>query len=101
MKTIPKKVRIGKRTYSVTTVRAFHKQTHTGVVYPKDAKIVLARRGGFTDFKLPPAERECDFWHEVTHAILYDMKDPRWKDERFVIGFSKRLTAAIRSARKK
>lgn len=39
------------------------------------------------------------FWHEVTHAILHDMKDPRWNDEKFVTAFSKRLNQVITTAK--
>lgn len=39
------------------------------------------------------------FWHEVTHAILYDMDDALYADEKFVTAFSKRLTQVIYSAR--
>jgi len=38
------------------------------------------------------------FLHELTHAILHDMGDPRWAHETFVKAFSKRLTQAIQTA---
>jgi hypothetical protein len=38
------------------------------------------------------------FWHELTHAILHDMGED-WRNEKFVTGFSKRLTQAIHTAK--
>ena len=50
-------------------------------------------------FNQTPKTISETFWHEVTHAILYDMGDPRWKDEKFVEGFSKRLNEVVHSAK--
>jgi hypothetical protein len=38
------------------------------------------------------------FWHEVTHAILHDMKHPSYSDEAFVTEFSRRLTQVVETA---
>jgi len=38
------------------------------------------------------------FWHELTHAILYEMGHPLRKDEDFVTKFSGLLNTAILSA---
>lgn len=37
-------------------------------------------------------------WHEMTHAILYDMGSPLHDNEEFVAEFSSRLNKAILSA---
>jgi hypothetical protein len=39
------------------------------------------------------------FWHEVTHAILYDMGNPLYKDETFVNAFSMKLNQIIETAK--
>jgi hypothetical protein len=39
------------------------------------------------------------FWHEVVHAILYEMDSRLFSNERFVDTFAKHLSSAIRSAR--
>jgi hypothetical protein len=50
--------------------------------------------GEYTDDSMEEA-----FWHELTHAILHDMKEKALNDnEDFVIGFSQRLHKAIKSA---
>ena len=38
------------------------------------------------------------FWHEVTHAILYDMGSPLYKDEAFVTAFSNKLGQVVDTA---
>lgn len=38
------------------------------------------------------------FWHEATHAILYSMGNPLYKDEAFVNAFSIKLGQLIESA---
>ena len=44
-------------------------------------------------------ERSETFWHEITHAILHDMKIKLSYDEKFVTAFSQRLDQAIKTAR--
>jgi hypothetical protein len=47
----------------------------------------------------PQDLQEEAFWHELTHAILHDMKEKALNDnEDFVTGFSQRLHKAIKSA---
>ena len=38
------------------------------------------------------------FWHEITHAILFEMGTPQFRDERFVTEFADKLSGAIDSA---
>ncbi len=38
------------------------------------------------------------FWHELTHAILFEMKHPYYRNEMFVARFASHLTQAIESA---
>jgi hypothetical protein len=38
------------------------------------------------------------FWHETTHAILYDMKHALWDDEVFVTQFARRLAQVIETS---
>lgn len=38
------------------------------------------------------------FWHEATHAILYSMGNPLYKDETFVNAFSIKLGQLIETA---
>ena len=44
-------------------------------------------------------ERSETFWHELTHAILHDMKNSLSYNEKFVTAFSQRLDQAIKTAK--
>lgn len=46
----------------------------------------------FTHKRLPNTELSETFWHEVTHAILHDMRRDDLNNESFVKAFSKRLS---------
>lgn len=85
---IPSKLKIGRKKYTVSQVSQVSKH-HTGRVYPEAALIKI---GGDSPNK------SLTFWHELTHAILYEMKDARWADEEFVTRFSTRLDQAVRTA---
>ena len=86
---IPRKIKIGRKQYTVHQCkqprhingRIFY-ELQTIEIQPRDPRDMLGT-----------------FWHEITHAILYDMKDPRCRDEAFVASFSQRLHKAIQSAR--
>lgn len=45
------------------------------------------------------AGQSLTFWHELTHAILHDMRHPLHTNERFVTEFSDRLHRAVQTAR--
>lgn len=81
---IPTSVKIGKRKWRVS--REPTQRGVRGLCYPQPALIV---RGSDDPYV---------FWHELTHAILHDMGED-WRNEKFVIGFSKRLTQAIQTAK--
>jgi hypothetical protein len=44
-------------------------------------------------------ERGETFIHELTHAVLFDMKHPLWNNEHFVTDFAKLFYEAIRTAK--
>ena len=73
-------------------------------VLPRDEKYFerfseLAKRTHHgVPFRLSALEET--FWHELTHAILHDMGEHQLNNrESFVEEFSRRLSAAIRTAR--
>jgi hypothetical protein len=43
-------------------------------------------------------KRAETFWHEATHAILYDMDHPLARNETFVTDFSRRLNELVHTA---
>jgi len=87
---IPKSFKLGKQTWGVAVVPRM--RVH-GRVYPAFYAMKVAANGR------KPEKVSETFWHETTHAILYDMGDPRWNDEKFVTAFSKRLNQIINTAK--
>ena len=98
---IPKQVTIGNTPHLVCTKKqlmvgktlcrgTFNEETHT---------ITIAQGNTERGYIYNADERANTFWHELTHAILYDMSDKLTYDERFVTEFSNRLHQAITTAR--
>jgi len=91
---LPKKFKLGKTEYHVEAYDS--RGTDKGSVRPGTGHM----RVSVTHTGTPRTDAAIaeTFWHELTHAILHDMGDPRWAHEAFVKGFSKRLTQAIQTA---
>jgi hypothetical protein len=98
---IPKEVTIGGTPHLVCTKKSvvvgntichgsFDEETHI---------ISIAQGNPLRDYKYDADERANTFWHELTHAILYDMGCKLTHDEKFVNEFSNRLHQAITTAR--
>ena len=85
---LPRTFKIGKKQYRVAPDIALPYRVR-GRVFPMTGVIQLSPKH---------SDDPAIFWHEVTHAILYEMGDA-WRDEKFVEGFSKRLTQCIKTAR--
>jgi hypothetical protein len=96
--TLPKKVKVGERWYSVEVVEALRNKGEMGRVYYDKGVIELGRR---THHGIPlklSALNET-FWHELVHVILYEMGEHKLNDrERFVEDFAERLAQAINTA---
>lgn len=91
---IPKSFKLGKQEWTVTTHG--NRPYLYGRVHPEYRVVQVCIN--YTPKRSESALSET-FWHEVTHAILHDMNDPRWNDEKFVTAFSKRLNQVINTAK--
>jgi hypothetical protein len=98
---IPKEVVIGNTPHQIRTKNSvvvgntvchgsFDEENHT---------IAIAKGNPLRGYTYDADERANTFWHELTHAILYDMGDKLTHNERFVTEFSNRLDQAIKTAR--
>jgi hypothetical protein len=96
---IPRRMRVGKRMYSVEIVEALIEKSWKGAVNYDKRHIRIGRNSNLTGNPFTPAQVNETFWHEVTHAILYDMDSPLYKNESFVNAFASRLSKAIDSAK--
>jgi hypothetical protein len=97
---IPKTVKVGKRTITVEEPKAIilSNKTCKGIFDMESNMLCVAKQDSF-GFKYSKSERSETFWHELTHAILHDMKNDLTYDEKFVVAFSKRLDQAIKTAK--
>jgi hypothetical protein len=98
---IPKEVVIGNTPHQIRTKKnvvvgnkvchgSFDEETHT---------ITIAQGNPLRGYIYEADERANTFWHELTHAILYDMGCTLTHNEKFVTEFSNRLDQAIKTAR--
>lgn len=91
---IPKSFRLGRKKYKV---EMHANSAHLyGTCLPEAKRIII-----FNAVRGKPradVDKAEIFWHEVTHVILRDMDHPRWKDEAFVLAFSKRLNQVVHTA---
>lgn len=95
---IPRKIRVGDKWYSIEIVEAMQEHGMLGEVNYPQQKIKIGTK--LKNRKVAKDEVQDTFWHELIHAILYDMgRYKLTKDEAFVSGLSSRLYKAIRSAR--
>ena len=96
---IPRKMRIGSKQYSIEILETMKEKRVMGRISYTARTIKLGRRSNVTSRKFTNDEVQESFWHEVIHGILHDMgRDTLNRSEQFVNGFAHRLTKAIKSA---
>ena len=96
---LPKKIKVGDRWYSVEIVETMERKAQMGCVYYGTGDIKIATKSNITDKPYPKEDVDNTFWHELTHAILYDMGHSLYKNENFVTRFANRLAKAIKTAK--
>jgi|1048.fasta_scaffold162051_1 hypothetical protein len=93
---IPTSFRIKRKKYTVKggQPRSYLRgQTH------HDKRIIHVYEDDRLGIPFSEHERGETFIHELTHAVLYDMKHPLWSDERFVTRFAELFYEAIRTSK--
>lgn len=91
MNPYPKQMTVGKTVYKIDYKYKAAKTIH-GSVNLGSKKITM--------YMCPNKVVERNtFWHEMVHAILYEMNNELWHDEAFVTEFADKLSGAIDSAR--
>jgi len=97
---IPTKIRIGSKRYSIDVVESLLQRGLMGNIRYEDQKIQIGKQSNKTGRMFSSSEINESFWHELVHAILYDMDEHRLnRNEAFVTAFSRRLSDAIDSAK--
>lgn len=97
---IPKQVTVGKTKIKIDqpTALMVGSKPCRGCFDRSDNSIDVAKKD-VHGFAFSKGERSETFWHELTHAILHDMKNSLSYNEKFVTAFSQRLDQAIKTAR--
>lgn len=92
---IPRRFRLRRKTFIVHSARA--NEPVRGRTFPKRRTLYVHTHDVYGN-SYTPEQRSETFWHELTHAILHEMKHPQWNDEVFVTKFAKLLDEAVRTA---
>ena len=98
---IPKQVVIGNTPHQIRTKKQVlvGNSLCKGSFDEETCTITIAQGNPKRGYIYEADERANTFWHEITHAILYDMNSKLTHDEQFVTDFSNRLHQAISTAR--
>ena len=98
---IPKEVVIGNTPHLVCTKNSvvYKNAVCRGFFNEDEYTITIAKGNPLRGYTYDTEERANTFWHELTHAILYDMGNKLTHDEKFVTEFSDRLDQAIKTAK--
>ena len=96
---IPRKIRVGKKQYSIDVVETLIQRGLMGTIRYDEKQIQIGKSSNKTGRTFSKSEMDESFWHELVHAILYDMDEHRLnRNEKFVTAFAKRLSEAVSSA---
>ena len=96
---IPKTITVGDTEYSVQQIKQMRRKGTMGNVDYNKSTITVATHSNLRGVRFKSEEVSDTFWHELTHAILKDMRSDLEANEKFVTAFSERLNKAILSAR--
>ncbi len=97
--TLPRSIRVGNKRYSIDVVETMLSKGEMARVEYGASKIRLGKRSNVTGKRYSQSEIKESFFHELVHAILYDMDAHRLnRDEKFVTEFSNRLSKALSKA---
>jgi hypothetical protein len=93
---IPTKMKVGNDWYKIVLKEKTPNGCYGRVGYALHTITIATHTNSGTPIK--DKDISDTLWHEMTHAILYDMGSPLHDNEEFVAEFSSRLNKAILSA---
>ena len=97
---LPRKIRVGKKMYTIDILETMLQSGDMARVYYERNRIEVGKKSSVTGRRYSRKEMNDSFWHELVHAILYDMDEHQLnRNEKFVTEFAHRLSEAIDSAR--
>jgi predicted SprT family Zn-dependent metalloprotease len=92
-------MQVGDHKYGIHTLKYMPRKGAMGVTYYGNKCISVATHSNKSRTQFAPPDFNETFWHELTHAVLFEMGSPLYTNERFVNDFSSRLSKAINSAK--
>jgi hypothetical protein len=96
---LPRQIRVGKKLYTIDMIETMLRSGDMARVHYDKQKIEIGKRSTVTGKRFSRDQIHDSFWHELVHAILYDMEEHTLnKNEEFVTSFANRLSEAITSA---
>jgi predicted SprT family Zn-dependent metalloprotease len=96
--TIPTSMQVGEHKYGIHTVKYMPRKGAMGVTYYGNKCISVATHSNKSRTQFAPPDFNETFWHELTHAVLFEMGSTLYKDEVFVTRFAEHLSRAIDTA---
>ena len=96
--TVPVSMTIGDHEYGINVRTYMARKGGMGVTYYGNKCISIATHSNKSRKPFAAHDFNETFWHELTHAVLFEMGSPLYKDESFVTAFSSRLSHAINTA---
>ena len=97
---LPRKIKVGKKMYTVDILGTMLQSGDMARVHYDRQTIEIGKRSNKTGKKFSANDIHDSFWHELVHAILFDMDEYALnRNEKFVTEFATKLADAIKSAR--
>ena len=94
---IPRSIKVGRRKYNVHVGPAQRFNRAYGYIDYRPGVIYIHTTA--REQPVSPSNMQETFWHELTHAILYEMGHKLHRNEAFVTKFSILLNRAINTAK--
>lgn len=96
--TVPTHMTVGSQQYGINVVKYMPRKGAMGVTYYGNKCINIATHSNKSRTPFAAPDFNETFWHELTHAVLFEMGSSLYKDELFVTRFAMHLSRAIDSA---
>lgn len=95
---IPIAMQVGDHRYGIHTLKYMPRKGAMGVTYYGNKCISVATHSNRSRNPFAATDFNETFWHELTHAVLFEMGSPLHSNEKFVTDFARILSTAITSA---
>lgn len=95
---VPIRMDIGDHQYGIQVIKYMARKGGMGVTYYGNKCISIATHSNKSHAPYSAHDFNETFWHELTHAVLFEMGNSLHRNEKFVTDFSRMLSTAINTA---